>query len=106
MSRPKGKKNPVKGSKIVEAPLELPYVATLSTYGRVFSASGLTIAGAIGNITPGTIRGKAILTLSRNGKSKERVLMPVPTMRLFNTSGLSREIQLKSVASLFQGFDV
>lgn len=104
MSKPK--KKAVSGVKKQSTDLvESPYTATLVVLGKKFSASGLTISDAISKLNPGIVRGKTILTLSKDEKSKERLLMPLPAMRLFNTAGISREIHLKQISSLFTGFD-
>lgn len=85
---------------------ERSFTAKINVLGKNFSASGASISEAISNLKPGNIKGKVILTLSKGKKIKERILMPFAAMRLFNTAGLSREVNLKHVSMLFQGFDV
>lgn len=77
------------------------YTATLTNMGKKFTAKGDTIIEAIGNLKPGNVKARAILALERNGKTHERVLQPVAVSRLFNQSGMMREIQLKQVSMLF-----
>lgn len=79
------------------------YTANLIVLGKKYSAKGKTISSAIDGLKIGVARGKAVLTISTKEKSKERILNHLQTARLFNTRGLSREVILKNVSSLFEG---
>lgn len=77
------------------------YTATLKSFGRTYTSSGPTIVDAIGSLQPPIAKGKGILTVTGQGKTYERILMPVVVMRLFGTRGLSRDIVLKQISKLF-----
>ena len=99
--RPKGK-NKLKGV----APKVALYKASVKVLGKTYSATGTTISDAIAHLDTGkNCKGRAILTLSKGEKSKDRILMPFHAMRLFNTMGMTREVNLKRVSTLFDGFD-
>lgn len=90
---------------IDNAPLaEYPYTATLKVMGRVYEAQGLTVSEAISKLKPLNCKGRAILTIKKGEASKERILQPVAITRLFNTRGITREVQLKNVSNIFGGF--
>lgn len=91
-------------SKKVDLPKEivrLPYKAILNSLGKNYEALGATVSEALNNIKPGIIKGRAILTVSHDGKSRQRVLMPRIAIRLFNTFGMVHEIFLKNTSLLF-----
>lgn len=75
--------------------------ATALILGKKYTATGETPSEAIANLQPGNVKGKVILTISQDGVSRERVIMPFAAMKLFNTAGLSREIALKHIAAIF-----
>lgn len=79
------------------------YCATVKVLGKTYTANGLTIAEAIGNLKPVNCKGRSVLTVKNGTVSKDRILMPVITHRLFNTHGFSREIAIKNASLLFQG---
>jgi hypothetical protein len=77
------------------------YTATVSIMGKNFTAKGSSITEAVDNLRPGSVAGRCILTVSRGQKSKERVMYPFFTRKLFRTQGTARQILLKQVATLF-----
>ncbi len=79
------------------------YKATILILGKKFHSTGASISEVISNLKPGNCKGKSILSLERNGRKVDRILMPVATYRLFNSVGLTKEISLKQISSLFQG---
>ncbi|MES2224147.1 MAG: hypothetical protein V4469_04420 [Patescibacteria group bacterium] len=94
----------------VDKPIEDPvvsnkndYIATVAIMGKRYKSSGADVSVAIGGLQPKNCKGRAILTLEHNGIKKDRIIMPVLAFRLFNTQGLSREIALKNISTLFQG---
>lgn len=80
---------------------ELVYKATLKNFGKTFEANGVSVLDAITNLQPGNVKARAILTLERDGKTRERILQPRAVQMLFNGSRMMREIQLKQVSMLF-----
>ena len=79
------------------------YTATVKVMGKKFSGTGDSILEALGGITTGGIGGTIILTVKGKNGEKDRVL-PLPmARRLFNTSGLTREVALKNVSLMFDG---
>lgn len=84
--------------------LEFPYTATLKVMARVYEAQGITVSDAISKLNPLNCKGKAILTIKKGENSKERILQPMAATRLFTTRGITREVQLKNISSIFGGF--
>jgi hypothetical protein len=79
------------------------YFATAIIAGKRYTAEGDTAKEAIDKLQPGIVKTKTILAVTHGDTSKERVLMPLLSSRLFNTRGLSREISLKNVSMMFDG---
>jgi hypothetical protein len=92
-----------KTKKKVEKKEEPIYKAAIKVLGKTYEADGATISEAIGSLKPQNCKGRGILTIQRGEVKKDRILTNVATFRLFNTLGLTREIALKQVSSLFQG---
>lgn len=86
-----------------ESDVTVNYKATIIVLGRKFESVGLTVAEAISNLKPKNVKGKGILVIERGEIKKERVLMPLVTFRLFNSHGLTKDIVLKQISTLFQG---
>lgn len=79
------------------------YTASLKIFGKTFTATGASIPEAIDALKPGVAKGRAILTISKGDTTKERMLMPMATMRLFNTRGMAHDVVLKNTALMFAG---
>lgn len=79
------------------------YKATIIVLGRKFEAKGVSVLDAINKLKPGNCKGKGILVVEHGDVKKEKVLMPLVTFRLFNSAGMTREVAVKQVSSLFQG---
>ena len=77
------------------------YIVSCKIMGKSYHAEGETVLEAIGNLKVGREKGKAILAVKHAGTVKERILMPMQVAKLFQTAGLSREINLKNVSLLF-----
>lgn len=80
-----------------------PYTATLKVFGKTYTSEGDTVSECISNLKPGNAKGKAILSITKDGKTKDRVLTPFNSFRLFNSHGLMREVNLKNATILFDG---
>lgn len=91
-----------KTSKILDKNID-NYVALVKILGKTYKSEGATISEAISGLNPLNCKGRSILTVQKDGISKDRVLMPTITYRLFNTHGLSRDIAVKNASLLFQG---
>lgn len=83
--------------------IEENYKAVLIVLGKKYESSGETISEAISNIKVGNCKGKSVLTIMRGSNKKDRVIMPAITYRIFNSQGLSRDIAIKNISTLFQG---
>ena len=80
------------------------YTATITSFGKKYSASGQTVSDALSKIeVSGVARGKSVLSVARGTNSKDRVLSPVMTSRLFSKSPIIREVALKNTSLLFDG---
>jgi hypothetical protein len=79
------------------------YKAVIKVFGKSYEAEGGTAAEAIEGLSVRNAKGRGILTIQRGAVRKDRVLMPVAVLRLFGSSGLSRQVAVKNAASLFQG---
>lgn len=90
------KKAPVK--KVAK---EADFKAYIRVLGQSYVASGSSVVEAISNLPVKNAKGKAILSVEVNGTKIDRILTPSLTFRLFNSSGLMREVALKQVSFLF-----
>ncbi len=79
------------------------FMARIKVFGHYYEASGKTVLEAINKLSPGNARGVAVLSVTKGKTTKDRVLAPIQTARLFNTKGLSRDVMLKNVSNLFAG---
>ena len=79
------------------------YTAELRTMGRSYTGIGTTALEAIEHINAKTARTSGILTVSKDGTHKERVVGRVLVTRAFSSAGMTREVALRGVASLFDG---
>jgi len=79
------------------------YEASILIWGKKYQATGVTASEAISKLKPTNCNGKSILTIKHGEVVKDRVLMPRVTFRLFTLAGLSHEIVLKQVSTLFDG---
>lgn len=87
--------------KIEKKETTTPYIVSCKIMGKSYHAEGETVMEAIGNLQVGREKGRAILAVKHAGTVKERVLMPVQVSKLFQTAGMTREINLKNVSLLF-----
>ena len=78
-----------------------PYKATVRVMGKTFTSTGTSSQDAVFKLKPGNCKGKGILTIEKGKVSRERILMPDVTFRLFNTTGVSKEVALKNIGILF-----
>jgi hypothetical protein len=77
-----------------------PYKASIRIWGKTYEAEGASISAALSSLKVPNPKGKSILVVSKDGATKERVLSPVATSRLFS-HGLTREVALKHTSLLF-----
>lgn len=80
-----------------------PYTASIKLFGKLYTAQGKTPTEAITKLSPGMARGVAVLSVSNGVIAKERILSSMATTKLFNSVGLSREVALKNVSTMFNG---
>lgn len=66
-----------------------------------FNSKGETVADAISKLEIKNCKGKSIIVVTKDGASKERILSPNLTYRLFSSFGLTKEVALKNVSNLF-----
>lgn len=79
------------------------YSITVTCLGQKVTGKGETILDTLKSLELRNVRGKTIVAVTRNGVTKERIVMPQVVMRAFNTQGMSRNITLKMLASQFYG---
>lgn len=82
----------------------MTYKATYLMMGRKYTGEGATAGEAISNIKLKALKVKGVLTVQKGEETKERVIMPQVASRLFNTVGLNREVALKNISMMFDGF--
>lgn len=75
--------------------------AELRIMGKVIKVKAKSVIEALNLIDIGNNKGKAILTVEKDGVKRERVLMPMIVSRAFNTRGLIKEISIKRLSDLF-----
>lgn len=79
-----------------------PYTASIKLFGKIYSATGLTIQEAIGNIPASKVaKGASVLTVSKGGNSHSKILNGRQVVSLFTPSKMMREIALKRASALF-----
>lgn len=93
----------MKAKKITSTPAKSLYKINILNFGRKYTATGDSVRGAISNLNLKNVKGRAVMTVEKEGFKKERILQPMQAMRLFNTNGVSRDVALKGVSSLFNG---
>lgn len=74
------------------------YKATLKVLRGTYSGEGETINEALSSIEPGSCKGRGVITVERDGKRAERIVMPVALSRAYNGSRVMREMGIKSLA--------
>lgn len=79
------------------------YKVSVKILGVTYDATGETAVDAISKLTPKNCKGRGILVIEKGDVRKEKILMPITAYRLFNTTGLSRQIALKNISTLFSG---
>jgi len=77
------------------------YSATIKVYGKTFRATGKSVYEALENLKHAPIKAMSVVTVKKGKLSKDRVLPPVATYRLFSPSRLMREVALKNTSLLF-----
>lgn len=78
------------------------YSATIKVFGKIYSASGETLAEAITNLKPeGLARGMSIIVVKKGEQSQEKILPRIATARLFAPSRMIREVALKNTIGRF-----
>ena len=81
-----------------------PYKVIVKVQGKTHEQTGLTISEALNKFALTNVKGvRSILLVEHNGVKKERILQPMQTTRLFNSYGLTKEVQIKNASILFQG---
>lgn len=76
------------------------YTATVLVMGKKYSAKGDSAFNAIAGLVPGNAKGRSIIVIEKGDYRKERILMPMATMRLFNTRGITREVAIKQMSNI------
>lgn len=77
------------------------YEASVKVFGKIFKATGGSCMEAIGNLKPGNCKGVAILTVTKDGFGRDRILRPLIAHRLFSSQGITREVAIKQASLLF-----
>lgn len=90
-----------KATKKVVVAKEDTYTAEMVVLGVTYKGIGDTVTDAIMALSPGNVRGKVVLVVSKGERSKEHYMSPVQASRLFNLHGVIREIAIKRLAQLF-----
>ncbi len=90
----------------VQAPKKaLFYKVIAKILGKNYEQIGETVSEALAKFDLRNIKGvRCILVVEHDGNKKERILQPMQANRLFNSHGLMREVHIKNVSTLFQGF--
>lgn len=79
------------------------YSVTITCLGQKVTGIGDTVLDTLKVMNLKNVRGKTIIVVTHGKVIKERIIMPQVVMRAFNTQGITRDISLKLIASLFQG---
>jgi len=76
-------------------------VATALVMGKKYVAEGTNVLDALSKLEVRGAKGKCILSVNNGERNIERVLMPAQAFRLFNTAGITKEVTLKNIATLY-----
>lgn len=79
------------------------FEASVRILGKLYTAQGATVRESMANLKTGTARGVSVVTLKHGNMRKERIFNAIQTSRLFNSAGMTRDIQLDLAANLFAG---
>ena len=79
------------------------YTATAHVLGKKYTAKGKTVQEAVSKVKVGVAKGKTILVVSNGKEEKERILNVIQTNRLFNSLGMTKEVAIKNISTLFEG---
>ena len=78
------------------------YSVSAKIMGKMFKSEGETISEAISKLKVGMARGNVILVVSNGEITKERIIGMVSANRLFNSRGLTQQVALKNINTLFK----
>ena len=85
-------------------PKKKPYTASVKILGKFYQSTGVTAKEAIQSLPiTGIAKGMAILSVTHDGKVKEKVMTSPQTFRLFSGGRIMREVALKNISLLFDG---
>jgi len=90
---PTAKKRAVKAKK--------DYGASIKVLGKVYTARGSTAREAIEGLSVRNAKGMSVMTITKGGSFKSKILGAPLTSRLFSPSKLMREIALKHASLMF-----
>ncbi len=79
------------------------YEVTLKILGKEYKAEANDIVQAFSGLKVGKVAGRVLLTVSKDGVEKSRILNAIVTDRALNGHGLTQEVAQKQIASMFQG---
>jgi len=79
------------------------YTVTAKVLGKPYTATGSTVLEGISNIAVRNAKGITLLVVKGMHGTKERILPPTLTNRLFNSTGITREVATKQVSLMFDG---
>ncbi len=80
------------------------YLATLNlkAFKKIYQGKGNSVKEALSNIVPlNAPKGTSILTITKDGISRQKILGSFQVMRLFSPSRFTKEVALKNISSLF-----
>jgi len=78
------------------------YTATIRLFGKTYRGEGSSVLEALRSLNPpAAMKTVSVLTVSKGNVSKDRVLPPNATVRLFSPSRLMRDVALKNTSLLF-----
>lgn len=79
------------------------FTVTAKILGKTYTKTGESLQQIFSDFNIRGTKGKCVLSIERNNQKREKILMPVQAFRLFNSSGFTKEVAIKSVSNLFQG---
>lgn len=77
------------------------FEAIVNVMGKNYTGKGETVYEALGNVKLGLTAGKIIITVKHDKNVKEKVVNTGTANLAFNTLGMTRDINLKRLATLF-----
>jgi len=77
------------------------YTVSVKILGKVHTAKGKTFDEAVSKLEIRNPKGMSVWTVEYEGQTRERIIMPALTQKVFTLKGTAYEIAFKNIRQLF-----